>query len=75
MPGEIAPGLDGTVTGRLEQARHRLLLRMPYLERNAPGRFKIILSLFRDHPVGIQPVGTAIKGPSRIEIPDLALQG
>jgi hypothetical protein len=72
---KILSRLDEVEIGSLEQPRHILPLRVTYLDSYPSGRFEKCFRLRCYRPVGIEPIGAAIKGSRRIEIPDLALQG
>ena len=75
VTGKIFSRLDDLEACRLEQTANVFLLRVSYLDCHPSGWLEICLSLFCYRPVSIEPVGAAIKGSCRIEIPDLALQG
>ncbi|MCR6659928.1 MAG: hypothetical protein NVV72_11505 [Asticcacaulis sp.] len=74
---KILSRLDEVKSGSFEQPRYVLPLRVSYLHGDHSGRFEICLRLCRYRSVRRirRPIGAAIKGSRRIEIPDLALQG
>ena len=75
VSGEILSRLEDPKTGRLEQARYVVFLRVAYLDRHPSGCIEKCFRLSCNRPVCIEPVRAAIQGSRRIEIPDLALQG